>query len=290
MTNNIILISETLLKEAEYFQYLVQFYDGICGWEQESTTPVLHEGWVKPMVKTFMSFDHSVRLKVNISVETGRGGNNSILCFGEPCVPDSINIINNNYKQSLEETCDNNLSCDKTTLGHNIYLQENFIDQSLLLGSENFETMATYKMVKIVKKLDENEPFGLQNLHSVKTLLDNSSEKLFNIYYLLGREKNEPFVDLESFCNFEPYCCNSELINSNILEEETKVESQKVQPKFNLTLQSVKMGALKEILQAEKMNASALHLQLTAQTQSEAKKQRSSFDSETSRSKRMRKE
>ena len=49
------------------------------------------------------------------------------------------------------------------------------------------------------------------------------------------------------------------------------------------------MAALKDILQAERMNASALHLQLTAQTQTEAKKQRTSMESE-GRAKRIRRE
>jgi len=142
--------NEELLHNPQCFFDLLQFYDGLCSWEEDSSTPVLHIGWVKPMVKSFMSFDFNIRSKIGIS---------------------KASVLN--------------------------------------------------------KEVDE--------------------------------------------------------------EEETKDDSQKVPEKLKLILHSVKMGALKDILVAEKMNASALHLQLTAQTQTETKKHRSSLEHD-GRSKRQRRE
>lgn len=44
----------------------VRFYDGICKWEEESQTPILHIGWAKPLVSTISKFDADVRAQVNI--------------------------------------------------------------------------------------------------------------------------------------------------------------------------------------------------------------------------------
>ena len=81
------------------------------------------------------------------------------------------------------------------------------------------------------------------------------------------------------------------LINTPI-PEEPKREKQKSKNNnpLKITLESVKIGALKEILQSEKMNSSALHLQLTAQTQTDSgKKQRTSLETD-GRAKRLRRE
>merc|ERR1711974_393692 len=54
--------------DPECFGSLVQFYDGLCSWEEESSTPVLHIGWVKPIVKCFAAFDFAVRAKLDIAI------------------------------------------------------------------------------------------------------------------------------------------------------------------------------------------------------------------------------
>jgi len=50
------------------FGSLLQFYDGLCSWEEDSSTPVLHIGWVKPIVKSFAAFEFSVRSKLDITI------------------------------------------------------------------------------------------------------------------------------------------------------------------------------------------------------------------------------
>ena len=56
------------MNDPECFYDLLQFYDGICSWEEDSATPVLHIGWVKPIVKCFLSFEYDIRSKVEIRV------------------------------------------------------------------------------------------------------------------------------------------------------------------------------------------------------------------------------
>eukprot|EP00092_Neocalanus_flemingeri_P102791 GFUD01131489.1.p1 GENE.GFUD01131489.1~~GFUD01131489.1.p1 ORF type:complete len:279 (+),score=76.19 GFUD01131489.1:809-1645(+) len=136
---HILKADENLLSDPECFMSLLQFYDGLCSWEEDSSTPVLHIGWVKPIVKCFTSFDFSVRAKLDIS-----------------------------------------------------------------LADKEEEESATKK------------------------------------------------------------------------EDEAKKKSGKI----NVTIFSAKMGALKDLIQAEKLNSSALHLQLTAQSQTDVKKSRASLETE----------
>ncbi|CAL4071496.1 unnamed protein product, partial [Meganyctiphanes norvegica] len=55
-----------LLNDPECFAYLLEFYDGICEWEEGSATPVLHIGWAKALFNTIAKFDAHVRSHVKI--------------------------------------------------------------------------------------------------------------------------------------------------------------------------------------------------------------------------------
>jgi len=65
---HILKADENLLIDPEVFGSLLHFYDGLCRWEEDSSTPVLHTGWVKPIIKCFSSFDHGVRSRLQISL------------------------------------------------------------------------------------------------------------------------------------------------------------------------------------------------------------------------------
>ncbi|KAI8484751.1 Menin [Branchiostoma belcheri] len=58
-----------LLNDPECFAYLLQLYDGICQWEEGSSTPVLHIGWAKHIVQSINSFSP----QVSRAVAKGKG-------------------------------------------------------------------------------------------------------------------------------------------------------------------------------------------------------------------------
>ena len=276
------------------------------------------------MVKSFMSFDHNVRNQVCISLasleeEEGDGQaerGNGIFSFGDhqqvTCVPEHVNnnynscgnllkterrvdrnasiaAMNNNYKSSLSD-CD--IECDT---GLNMFLCKDdcFPHEKF---TNDFERMKVNQLLKLASETFETDMDESANGKSklVDYLIENSGEKLFNIDCLLGQGQSQPFMDaekyqnIETLCSFQKDCIDSDLTNPNILENPSKKRDKKP-PVNNLRLYSVKMGALKDLIQAEKMNASALHLQLTAQTQTDVKKHRTSQESE-GRSKRVRRE
>ena len=59
------------------FANILRFYDGICCWEEGSTTPVMHIGWAKPMVSTCSKFDAKIRKKVELPDHPPEGNKNS---------------------------------------------------------------------------------------------------------------------------------------------------------------------------------------------------------------------
>ncbi|XP_045599748.1 menin isoform X1 [Procambarus clarkii] len=59
--------ARSILKDPECFGYLLEFYDGICEWEEGSATPVLHIGWAKALFNTIAKFEAHVRSHVKIS-------------------------------------------------------------------------------------------------------------------------------------------------------------------------------------------------------------------------------
>ncbi|XP_028968193.1 menin [Galendromus occidentalis] len=50
------------------FAQLLRLWDGLCGWEEGSSTPVLHIGWAQPFVSTLGKFPAATRKGVNIVI------------------------------------------------------------------------------------------------------------------------------------------------------------------------------------------------------------------------------
>ena len=250
-------------------------------------------------------------------VQEGARGN-EIFSFGDhqqvTCVPEHVNnnynscgnllkserrvedrnnrlAVNNNYKSSRDD-CD--IECDNQL---NMYLcRDNCFSNEKF--TNDFERMKVNQLLKLASETFETEMDKSANGKSkskfVDYLIEKSGEKLFNIDCLLGQAECQPFMDvekyqnLEALCDLEKECLDTDLTKRTILENRSK-KGDKKSAVSKLRLYSVKMGALKDLIQAEKMNASALHLQLTAQTQTDVKKHRTSLESE-GRSKRARRE
>ncbi|XP_053305152.1 menin [Spea bombifrons] len=54
------------LQDPSCFANLLRFYDGICKWEEDSPTPVLHVGWATFLVQSLGRYDAQVRQQVTI--------------------------------------------------------------------------------------------------------------------------------------------------------------------------------------------------------------------------------
>ena len=58
-----------LLQNPAVYADLLRFYDGICEWEEGSSTPVLHVGWAQQFTFSLSKFDPRVRSLLDIHAE-----------------------------------------------------------------------------------------------------------------------------------------------------------------------------------------------------------------------------
>ncbi|XP_045187404.2 menin-like [Mercenaria mercenaria] len=59
----------SLLYDTDAYANFLKFYDGICKWEEDSPTPVLHTVWAKQFVYSLGKFDSRVRKCIQIHAE-----------------------------------------------------------------------------------------------------------------------------------------------------------------------------------------------------------------------------
>ena len=315
------------MQDPECFGSLVQFYDGLCSWEEESSTPVLHIGWVKPIVKCFAAFDFAVRTKLDIAI-VGEEGNSALLSLSDlglantelESLPD---CLNNNYKDSFED-CDTR-QCDKEAKGGHYDL--NFLkveDKSIYpmptkpkcarkVRWENFERMHVNRLLRLANLPESSfEPNSPKKCFLLNHFIEHAGKRIFNLDFLLGNclTLKEAFLEPGSpRPTFPPSTETSKAIEStkaNLLAEasgpsrpggdkatqlrtasstnvtkllqtsSTSATSLTTDGRVKVVVFSSKIGDLKPLLLCEKLNSSALHLHLTAQSQTEVKKSRNS--------------
>ncbi|GIX84300.1 menin [Caerostris extrusa] len=276
-----------LLQDPECFSHLLRFYDGLCEWEEGSSTPV-HIGWAKPLVSTISKFPGKVRRMVDITVPEKK-------------------LENDLEVTDCETNCDGKRPSEKTKSG-----KENSVngsaEEKLSKSNNNHKNVSSEKEKSKGKKKDTSTGQETEFLQTLETQINSDEEphpniralaaacgdNILNPEYLLG--SGEPFSSRSSSSS----CEMQDGLNS-------KSNGTSVVPDFNseagldidtsttfsqtddaasdsvsVTLMSQKMKGLKDLLLAEKLNTSAIQLQLTAQSQVQVVKrgrQANEFDS-----------
>ena len=59
----------SILYDPDCYANFLRFYDGICEWEEDSPSPVLHITWAKQLVYSLSKFDISVRERLSLKSE-----------------------------------------------------------------------------------------------------------------------------------------------------------------------------------------------------------------------------
>jgi len=78
--NNAASRNLNLSEDPGFFALVLQFYDGVCLWEEGSHTPVLHADWAKKLVQSISRFSPSCRSMLS----TSRAGTVVVTKSGEP--------------------------------------------------------------------------------------------------------------------------------------------------------------------------------------------------------------
>jgi len=96
--------SRSVLNNPQCYAYVLLIYDGLCLWEEDGTTPVLHIKWAKHFINSISKFDDSVRTRL-IILEPKDSENDSSLKQN-----DHDNNINNNNRPMSKEIL-NSIPC-----------------------------------------------------------------------------------------------------------------------------------------------------------------------------------
>ena len=311
-----------LLQDPECFASLLKFYDGLCGWEEDSSTPVLHIGWAKPFVATISKFSPFTRNKVKINVNN-QEKNEDEEEENKAAAAAAAGAEQKHQKKSSHERknaqrkveYENNelkldeKACHNHSLGTSIHNNGSSSPVSSHLSTsddiiKSLEEKISSKMetdsIKLdpqVNEINEKEEIDPQ----IAELAAACGEQILNPDYLLGNS-NQPTLKMSTI--FQPSSnstppspslhSKSETIfshsdahplsqldtsqmkpsfessNDNQMRQLIKVTESKEHDqndKVIVNLTSHKMVGLNELLLAEKLNTSAIQLQLTAQSQ-----------------------
>jgi menin len=222
--------ARSILKNASCFASLLRFYDGICRWEEGSATPVLHIGWAKPLVNTISKFDAAVRARVDITLATEP----------EPGNP--------NHSQPRRRAS----------------------SDTKYMAAENNNN---YELIRSLES--QVGPTPASPHPSIAALTEACGETLLNPGYLL-RGIGSPFTNNRLLLAPAAGSGTAEDAEEALLttveqpiheDAESEEEEDEEEERPSLELHSRKMAGLKELLLAEKLNTSAISLQLTAQSQ-----------------------
>ncbi|XP_015792192.1 menin [Tetranychus urticae] len=272
-----------LLQDPECFASLLAFYDGLCGWEEESPTPVLHIGWAKPFVATISKFTSHVRNKAQIKIKDVEKNLKNHDKINQDCTEGSQsehNTSDQSEKSNGPKTCNSDSSTSN--------------DEPSKSPTSPIRTPD--EIIKSIEEdLKEDGERIEQNLKS--GTYDKSKDELDPQIVKMAAECSNPILNSETLLNIscEP---NSESRNASQPDQSDESENEKkhkeTSKNFNtknsttsedkshptresnghhengeciVYLQSQKMIGLKDLLLAEKLNTSAIQLQLTAQSQ-----------------------
>ncbi|XP_014091001.3 menin [Bactrocera oleae] len=270
--------ARSILRDSEVFANLLRFYDGICQWEEDSLTPILHIGWAKPLVNNITKFDYDIRSQVVIKVpeddevtytkksseattsslredttpnEVPKVEKKHVVVDVKKDEPNSCSINNSNFKKEDKTSGDVKKTDITATLADlTAACGEKILNPDFLLqgGGEPFAEQK--KHLEQRQNVCNNDPTnGLKNVPNKDTVVTN----------VVQMEISNTNDKLEE--NEKESCAE---IKTHSLTDEDPFEFMMKRPV--ITLYSQKMKGLKDLLLAEKLNTHAISLQVTAQS------------------------
>lgn len=321
-----------LLQDPEFCALFFKFYDGICEWEEGSSTPVLHITWATHMLNSLSKFDPNTRALVRLQDYVDESLAVDVQDVTDPkddfksdkngnCTKD-LEVLGGKRAQRKPGRPPKRASSLKTSATEDGKLngKNSAEDKGTDEGKGGEETTAESAQRKNSNQEEDRDEDQIQS--TIKELIsrvgDSShtldpdptivalghacGESILNPAYLLGR--GEPFavkvdvggsletavgsaysnrdgavpldVSADSKCK-----ANSELISASPLQNAATLSqgngSQKMADTI-LFLHSTKMKEMKDLLTAKKLNANAIKLHLTAQSQVIVKHSRTGAD------------
>ncbi|XP_037823199.1 menin isoform X3 [Lucilia sericata] len=283
--------ARSILRDSEVFANLLRFYDGICQWEEDSLTPILHIGWAKPLVNNICKFDYDVRSQVVIKVpedepQAVRGSNVQTTAEQQQQHRDhdettneakaqkanagdmssSQHIEGNNNLVKKEEKCNDGKKCEMPTTLADLTAAcgEKILNPDFLLqgGGQPFA-----EQQKLNNQHDETTNGTDKKAKTPKNEATTSS-----LNDTTTKSNTLTDCNMSNTRSEQSSSSSSALIPTlttapsptPVIDEEDPLHYMFKRPV--ITLYSQKMKGLKDLLLAEKLNTHAISLQVTAQS------------------------
>ncbi|KAH8241865.1 hypothetical protein KR026_008016 [Drosophila bipectinata] len=281
--------ARSILRDAEVFANLLRFYDGICQWEEDSLTPILHIGWAKPLVNNITKFDYDIRSQVVIKLpedmeteqakaqaqaQAEQEAKESKEAAGSEALEGNNNMVVKKEEKSKNSELPTTLADLTAACGEKI-LNPDFLLQG---GGQPF---ADQKQQSAERETDISEPINNNNNNN-----NNNSNSNNNNHNAEKEATKTTNTTSNGSGKSVQLPVTSEASNASQTPVATPVQQEKLQHKeakiektsdeFDpyeimlkkpvITLYSQKMKGLKDLLLAEKLNTHAISLQVTAQS------------------------
>ncbi|KAK6181370.1 hypothetical protein SNE40_009236 [Patella caerulea] len=289
------------LRDPEVYVKLLQFYDGICEWEEGSSTPVLHITWAHHMVFSLSKFDSRVREFVTVTSEGGDSEDNDDDSDDQTDEKETRRGSQSDSKSRTSLRGRRKSQTSDKVKNEKQNGDNDGVDSKLNGDSKEDQIQSAIK--DIVSKVGEGGKNDAPN-PNIQALSQACGESILNKDYLLG--SGEPFttatsstinntttdsrsVDIEDFLstksNGTPFIgltmdsmlkadspadmmlCRKDSDVVAASDNGTSTDYLAGAKPVTLVLRSEKMKGLKKIFTSAKLNASAIKLQLTAQSQ-----------------------
>uniref|UniRef100_A0A6G1S9X9 Menin n=1 Tax=Aceria tosichella TaxID=561515 RepID=A0A6G1S9X9_9ACAR len=241
------------LQDPECLALILKFYDNICCWEEGSSTPVLHIGWAKNFVATVLKFNPIIRSKIKLLTE--EEWNHNKACASECEV------------SSRADQC-SSTACDQSN-GHKEHEDDRLSNEGTKIKHEpdNFCITAT-----------ESHEDDKSTMSSSSTKVDHETSARPRKRALSINDKVETSVTtpgklkLSDAAEVSSVGCsaiadeNLQLVSCGTSKRENRLEFDN-ENNVAVILKSRKIAGVRDLLQAERLNKTAIELQLTAQSQ-----------------------
>lgn len=344
----------SLLYDTEAYTNFLKFYDGICKWEEDSPTPVLHTVWAKQFVYSLGKFDSRVRKCMHIHAEGLEEDSSSSESSSEEENEENCDVNGNGItkEESVKKSRGRKPKAKRRKLSGKIENGVQDGSDNKKVNGNNEEEQIKHTIEELVSKVGESDSQrDTPPNPNIAALAQACSESILNPDYLLTG--GEPFtttattttrstpsstsdrvnVDVNEFLSSksnstqfvgmtvdsmlkaespadmmmfrkppdsapssedvqtpdptpdptpEPAEANTNSEVDAITSGCEKVVSDKLNESFaivtpdpvDLCLSSQKMKGLRKLLSSQKLNSSAITLQLTAQSQTDFKHSR----------------
>lgn len=284
-------------KSSESFANFLKFYDGICKWEEESQTPVLHITWAKNFISSVTKFPAKVRGQVVVEDPEGDNGTADESEEAERAddseegertkgkgseddVDSGVEDVNKNVlkrqnekegKKNIdpEHSVDGEKSRSKGSSG--VSEEESLLESELVLsGSEAQNTVIDMKtdFNDFLSSVSNGGAFPGMTIESVMKA-ESPAEMAFQrrLKTQLSQDEDQEFGSSGTLSREDIPEGEMEMV-CGILPTMPIVCESPPPPKVEIAFKSFKMRGIRGIVTSkEKLNTAAIHLQLTAQSQ-----------------------